>query len=112
GVSPPEQAVLTVLRGGGASKARDRVDQRLVEQVQSRTGRIINSPREVGGLPVIAPATALPDSDNDGMPDEWERRNGLNPMDPSDGARPSASGYTNLEVYLNSLVPQPEDSIR
>jgi pectin methylesterase-like acyl-CoA thioesterase/pectate lyase len=98
-IATPEEAALAVLRSGGASKSRDSVDQRIVEQVQTRSGRIINSPREVGGLPTIVSATALPDSDSDGMPDEWERRNGLNPNDPSDGARASASGYTNLEVY-------------
>ena len=112
GVAPAGEAALSVLRSGGASNSRDAIDQRIVEQVQTRTGRIINSPREVGGLPTLAPATALPDSDNDGMPDEWERRNGLNPMDPRDGARLSASGYTNLEVYLNSLVPVGEDAAR
>ncbi len=110
-VLPPEQAALAVMRSGGASKFRDSVDERIVQQVQSRSGRIINSPREVGGLPRIAPASALPDSDNDGMPDEWERRNGLNPQDGSDGARISASGYSNLEVYLNSVVPPAEDPV-
>jgi pectate lyase len=109
GVSPAGAAALSVLRGGGASKSRDGVDQRIVEQVQARSGRIINSPREVGGLPALEPGTAPTDSDNDGMPDEWERRNGLNPMDPRDGAQLSASGYTNLEVYLNSLVPLGDD---
>jgi hypothetical protein len=48
---------------------------------------------------------AAKDSDNDGMPDEWEKKNGLNANDATD-----ASGYklnkqyTNIEVYINSLV--------
>ena len=45
------------------------------------------------------------DTDHDGMPDEWERRTGLNPSDASDGNRDhNSDGYTNLEKYLNSLV--------
>jgi hypothetical protein len=45
------------------------------------------------------------DSDHDGIPDAWERAHGLDPGDVSDGARyADGSGYTNLELYLNSLV--------
>ena len=43
--------------------------------------------------------------DHDGMPDAWEREHGLNPNLAADGAQLSSDGmYTNLEVYLNSLV--------
>jgi hypothetical protein len=39
------------------------------------------------------------------MPDEWEKKNGLNPNDPADGTVYGLSKeYTNLEVYMNSLV--------
>lgn len=47
------------------------------------------------------------DTDRDGMPDEWELANGLNPNDISDGnayTLDSRGWYTNLEVYANSLV--------
>jgi hypothetical protein len=48
------------------------------------------------------------DSDGDGMPDDWEKANGLNPNDPSDAASYSIDNekqwYTNIEVYCNSLV--------
>ena len=49
----------------------------------------------------------LVDSDNDGMPDVWERKFGLNPNDASDcnGKTIDKYGqYTNLEMYMNSLV--------
>jgi hypothetical protein len=45
------------------------------------------------------------DKDKDGMPDEWEKKNGLNPNDASDAARFTLSkSYTNLEVYINSII--------
>ena len=48
---------------------------------------------------------APPDTDHDGMPDDWEKAHGLNPNDPSDrNAMSRGDGYTNLEKYLNSLA--------
>ena len=47
------------------------------------------------------------DTDGDGMPDAWETANGLNPSNANDGKTytiDSKGYYTNLEVYLNSLV--------
>ena len=45
------------------------------------------------------------DSDRDGMPDDWEKKQGLNPADPADASLQTLeAGYDNIEVYLNSLV--------
>lgn len=48
------------------------------------------------------------DTDGDGMPDEWEKANGLDPNDPADGALftidTERGWYSNLEVYLNEIV--------
>ena len=47
------------------------------------------------------------DSDKDGIPDDWEKANGLNPNDASDalnGSLDKKGYYTNIEVYANSLV--------
>ena len=53
-------------------------------------------------------AADIRDSDGDGIPDIWEKAHNLNPDDPSDGAAISLNkeGYTNLEVYLNSLIKE------
>ena len=48
------------------------------------------------------------DTDNDGIPDEWETANGLNPNNASDAVLYTLDTekrwYTNIEVYINSLV--------
>lgn len=101
-----EDAYDLVLQHAGANVPyRDDVDTRLLNEVVNGTGAIIDSQSEVGGWPSL-PATSPPtDSDHDGMPDSWETANSLNPGDASDRNGVTPSGYTNLEVYLNSLVP-------
>ncbi|MGC3991194.1 MAG: autotransporter-associated beta strand repeat-containing protein [Chthoniobacteraceae bacterium] len=56
------------------------------------------------GFGTIASGTAPIDSDQDGMPDDWESAKGLNAASAADGASTSSSGYTNLEDYLNWLA--------
>ncbi len=106
-----------VLAHAGASLARDAVDRRIADEVRTGTARfgasykgggkgLIDSQSDVGGWPELRSLPAPVDSDHDGMPDDWELARGLNPRDPADGARiaPAGDGYTNLELYLNSLV--------
>jgi pectate lyase len=92
-----------VLRLVGASlPQRDAIDARIVDEVRQRKGAIIDSQEQVGGWPALDSKAAPLDSDADGMPDSWERRHGLNPHDPADGAGDKdGDGYTNLEEYLN-----------
>lgn len=56
--------------------------------------------------PTLTEGEKWVDSDGDGMPDSWETTNKLNPNDAADGNATtlSSEGYTNLEVYMNSLV--------
>lgn len=47
------------------------------------------------------------DTDRDGIPDDWEKKNGLDAGDPNDAsADRDNDGFTNLEEYLNSLTEQ------
>jgi hypothetical protein len=51
------------------------------------------------------------DSDHDGIPDEWEKRAGLNPNDPADANQDRDNdGYTNLEEYLGWLAGEFPDA--
>jgi pectate lyase len=94
-----------VLRAVGASlPQRDAVDTRIVREVRERQGSIIDSQQQVGGWPALNSKAPPVDSDNDGMPDSWERRHRLNPHDATDGAADrDQDGYTNIEEYLNSI---------
>jgi hypothetical protein len=101
-----KDAYRDVLQWGGATlPRRDAVDRRIVEEVSTGKGHILNSQTEVGGWPELQTAAAPRDEDGDGMPGEWERQNGLDPKNPADGAQDrDGDGYTNVEEYLNSLV--------
>jgi hypothetical protein len=117
-----------LVNAGATLPVRDAVDKRITEQV--RTGKIIVSPdvvapttqfkhrraaldsykigiitdvSQVGGYPEYK-GTPYKDSDNDGLPDEWETKNGFNPKDASDAGKIGKNGYSNIEIYLNSVV--------
>jgi len=114
---------------GATIPKRDIVDQRIIEEV--KTGKayykegldpesfyqfkyrrlpkdsykkgIITDLKQVGGYPEYK-GKAYKDSDNDGMPDAWEKANGLNPNDPSDANKDcTGDGYTNIEKYINGI---------
>lgn len=103
---PAVEALERVLSRAGATRPqRDPVDTRVILDVRNRTGRIIDSPKEVGGYPRLAGGEPPADTDHDGMPDDWERQKGLDPGDPSDGSKDrDGDGYTNIEEYLHSLI--------
>lgn len=96
---------LVLAHVGATVPKRDPTDARTLADVRSRTGRIIRHEKDLGTGPTYADGTAPRDSDGDGIPDEWEVAHGLDPNDASDANRVNTDGYTNLEVYLNSLVP-------
>jgi hypothetical protein len=112
-----EAAFDLVVAHAGASKSRDSIDSRIANEIRTGTAQfgatwggggkgIIDSQSDVGGWPELASAPAPPDSDHDGMPDDWERSQGLDPQNYADGTRDEdKDGYTNLEEYLNSLAP-------
>jgi pectate lyase len=105
---PAAEAYRLILDQAGCIRPRrDAVDERIVKDVQDRRCRLILDPSEVGGWPDIPTGPAPADSDQDGMPDHWEREHGFNPTDGSDGASDAdGDGYTNLEEYLNGTHPR------
>lgn len=112
-----EEAFERVLEYAGASLSRDIHDETMVHDARegvvtttSRATGLINNQDEAmyidgtSGWPVLNSTEAPVDTDGDGMPDEWETENGLDPNNPEDGKIMGEDGYTNLENYLNSLV--------
>ena len=100
------------LKHSGCSRVRDTVDNRVIRNIRERKGTVIDSQNDVGGWDRYESEhrPAEWDKDRDGIADTWEREHGLNPDDPDDRNHVSnAAGYTNLELYLNSLCPNPRD---
>jgi len=112
-VDIPQQSALAaykeVLQHAGASLHRDAVDTRIVQEISSgKPGfgdGIIDTPANAGGWPLLRSTTAPKDTDEDGMPDEWERSQGLDMQNAEDASAYTLSKqYTNIEMYLNSLL--------
>jgi len=124
------EAILTPI-AGAFLPVRDATDRHFIEGLKRRTGKIPfwqspdrTWPRGKGSplqfdpdwydlwTPQDCPSPAAgaapgPDSDRDGIPDDWEKLHGLNPNDATDGPGDSdADGYTNVEEYLNRTDPR------
>jgi hypothetical protein len=107
-------AYLKVTSYAGASFVRDTVDKRVAKEAYAgtytyvgssgKTRGIIDTQNDVGGWPELESLTPPADSDGDGMPDAWEVANGLNPNANDAGTYDLSTNYTNIEVYINSLV--------
>lgn len=115
------EAYEKVLAYVGASLYRDEIDARYMEEAKTGTAKytgsitkspgIIDKVSDVNGYTEANFGTGSRpagfDTDKDGIPDEWEKANGLNPNDASDALTYSLDAkdyYTNIEVYANSLV--------
>jgi len=113
-----EKAFEQVLSYAGASLHRDALDEIIVRDTRlgectftanGNAAGIIDHPSDVSGegwskWPTLAQGEVPKDTDGDGMSDEWETANNLNPNDASDGNAKGEGGYTHLEIYMNSLV--------
>lgn len=120
-----EEAYKLILdQAGSILPKRDAVDERIVKEVQggyatyegnsykrehkvadpSQICGIIDTQKDVGGWPNLKSAPAPKDTDDDGMPDNWEDKQNLDKKDPNDRNAIAPDGYTMLEKYLNSLT--------
>lgn len=118
---PTAIAYEKVLGYAGASLVQDDVDARYVYETENATALYTGSKTgKPGRIDLVSDVKGYTesnfgtgkrestfDTDKDGIPDEWEKTNGLNPNDPSDAlvyTIDPAKYYTNVEVYCNSLV--------
>lgn len=110
-----EKALELVLLNAGSSMQRDEVDLRILDNVKNNsfsfegslgsTNGIIDSQADVGGWPELEAGAPVIDSDKDGIPDEWEATNKLDPNLAKDAQKiKPGTPYSFLEIYLNSLI--------
>ncbi len=113
------RAYQQVVNYTGASLVRDAVDIRILDNVKNKAftsngsngseNGIIDTQSDVGGWPELKSLPAPKDTDGDGMPDEWEKANSLDPGVYNANGRDLSAGYDNIEVYVNSLVKEITD---
>lgn len=110
-----ESAYAAVLNRAGASFKRDTMDERIIHDVKNGTGKLVDVQggyphgteyeKTINAWPFLQSLPAAADTDKDGMPDEWERKNGLNSNDAGDaGGHKLDAHYTNIEMYINGLI--------
>jgi pectin methylesterase-like acyl-CoA thioesterase len=97
---------------------RDAVEQRVADEAANGTTHyagslakgIIDTESEAEGFYDYSTDYVTPtDTDGDGMPDDWETAHGLDPA-VADNNLLNADGYTALEVYLNELMGEEQDT--
>lgn len=107
-IESAEEAFKTVVEKAGTIN-RDAVERRVATEVRdgkasNGNNGIIDTENDVEGFFEYDGNYTVPvDSDGDGMPDEWEKANNLDP-NVADNNRVNSEGYTALEVYLSSLM--------
>jgi pectate lyase len=114
-VQDPKAAYFSILNHVGASYKRDTLDERIIQDVVQRRGKIIdvqgNYPhgteyeKTINAWPLLKTAATLIDKDGDGMPDDWELKMGLDPNKKDDALYGLSKQFTNIEMYLNSIAP-------
>ncbi len=117
-----QDAYTLVIERAGASLVRDSVDTRLANDAKNGTATagtkgLINFPGNLLDPPTnnsdpkawpVLTGTKKTDSDNDGIPDDWEDAHGLNKNSAADALTKNSEGYLNIEVYANDLVELPD----
>ena len=81
------------------------IDSRIISEYRNLTGSLISVESTVGGfLTNLSAGNPYTDEDMDGMDDNWENANNLDPSNPNDGKEvANGDGYTNLEKFLQYL---------
>ena len=110
-----EKAYDAVLQSVGASYKRDTMDVRIINEVKEGKGSLVDVQGHyphgtayeatVNAWPTLQSLPAPKDADGDGIPDDWEKKNKLNPADKSDALLYTLDkSYSNIEVYIDSLT--------
>ncbi len=113
-IHPVFTAKSLVLNDAGASYPfRDKIDNRIAEEVVSNTGdRMVFG--ELPNYPSYT-TTSRPnnwDTDNDGMPNYWEIGQGMDPNKNDSRRDFDGDGYLNIEEYINGIVEKKSSILK
>jgi hypothetical protein len=101
-----EEAFVSVFKNAGdVLPKRDSVDNGDVSDAKNGSGKIINNENDVGEWPIYASSQPQPNHANDGIADDWKKAGDCRWMMPSLANQVTPTGYTELEMFLNSLMP-------
>ena len=121
------QTVLSYAGAGISANQRPRIDKQVMDEARYGTGNLtggrdfstVGSNKELSDAiskynikhadynsyyPAAITKKSIVDSDNDGMPDDWERKRGLNPNAYDANGDYLGQGYNNIEYYINDLT--------
>ena len=109
GIGTSAAVVLPSATGGGTGAGTGSGSTGAPERVRIGSGtQEGGSGTTTGGSGFAQPN--VDDSDNDGMPDVWEQRYGLNPNVADENADADADGIRNADEYFLRTSPTAEDS--
>jgi len=122
------QTVLSYAGAGISAKQRPKIDQQVMEEARTGTGYLTGG-RDFSTIsssdtalndaiskynikqvnydsyyPAAITKKTIVDTDNDGMPDDWEAERGLNPYADDAMGDYLGQGYNNIEYYINDLT--------
>jgi hypothetical protein len=126
-VQTADEAFETVLAYAGAgisANSRPKIDQEVMEEARTGNGYLTGGRdfsladsdqkkaietydiKQVDYEPYYPSAVSkqITDTDNDGMPDDWELARGLNPNKDDSSGDYLGKGYMNIEYYINDLT--------
>jgi Ca2+-binding RTX toxin-like protein len=92
---------------GTSGFSTNSVDARIIRDVVTGGGQVIDSTAQVGGMPSAsgAPSMAGPvDTDRDGMPDWFETKYGFDAAAFDANGDSDGDGFTNIEEYINGII--------
>jgi hypothetical protein len=97
----------TITATSKAKAAQVGYAQKWIDEMADLVPRgFITHPDEVGGYPLYS-GEPYADADGDGMPDDWEIKNGLDAKNPADATGDlNGDGYSNIEKFIYGLNPR------
>ncbi|NLR63885.1 T9SS type A sorting domain-containing protein [Chitinophaga varians] len=123
--SAQDAFVSVTATAGAILPRRDTVDRRIIRETRTGTATfgdtsyhapgagnpsgIIDCQNTVGGWPTLTSSTYPDDTDNDGLPNWWEKMKGGDSISIAANSVDS-DGFTMLEKYLNA-IPSPDQQV-